>query len=118
MKKSELEHCFEINFAKKLIGSKFTFRSEVVLPGARYRYDFVFDRGPGERFTLEIDGHGMGHTTVSAKARDAEKSNHSLFLGYKPLRLTTKHFRRVQKVLVPTNYAHDLIADICKGVYR
>jgi len=119
LKKSELEQCFEINFVPLLKKHGFDVQSEVVLAGARYRYDYRFEKpGHSAKFVLEIDGNGMGHSSVAAKARDAEKSNHALWLGYRPLRLTTKHFRRVQKVLVPADYAHNLIDDVVKGVYR
>lgn len=113
MSRSELEETFEVNFREKFEKDGWTMKTEVTIPGERYRYDFLISRY-GISILLEIDGHGFGHSSVVAKARDAQKANHAVLNGYLMLRLTTKHFRRYKGVLLPADYTFDLVDKLIK----
>ena len=113
MKKSDLEICFDLNFKKPLQKAGFKYETQKTIPGERFEYDVRLTRGE-TKILIELDGNGMGHTSVKSRERDARKGNHAVMSGYLFFRLTGKHFRTVKGVRVPENYAHELIADIIR----
>lgn len=119
-KKSVLEIAFERHFKKKLIAAGYAFKTQKKIPGRQFRYDvYLYKAGrrfssPATKILIEIDGHGLGHSSVMSLKRDAEKGNHAIFNGYLFFRLTTKHFPTKKKRRIPNKYAIDFIDRICK----
>lgn len=112
MKESILEQSFRINFKRKLERAGFIYKTQQTIEPHLFRYDVKLTRGNGARtIYIELDGHGMGHTSVKARERDARKGNIPIMLGYEFYRLSTAHFRKG----LPTNYAHELVEFICTG---
>lgn len=128
MKASVLEKAFEKAFKKNLEAAGFTFETQKKIDGALFRYDVYLERkiffektllSIFEKILIEIDGHGLGHSSVASLERDARKQNHAVLNGYKFFRLTTKHFKKKQKnkkiTRIPGEYAEELVRMIIHG---
>lgn len=119
-KQSCLELAFEANFRTRLERAGWRYETQYTLPGERYVYDVLLVRGR-HRVLIEIDGNGLGHSSVMARARDAQKANHAILSGYLFFRVTTKHFVTRKKTVQAGEYCERLImrvVDYCKKLDR
>ncbi len=101
---SILEQSFRINFQKRFESAGFTFQTQQKIPPHLLKYDVKLQKG-FRTIYIELDGHGMGHTSVKARERDARKGNLAVQTGAEFYRLSTKHFNRG----LPANYTHELV---------
>ena len=75
-------------------------REVALIPGRRYRWDFVWRT---QRIALEVQGgiwRKSGHTTGTGITRDCEKANLAALAGYRTLFVTTDMVDRGEAVIV------------------
>lgn len=66
-------------------------REQLLIPGRRFRCDFVFR---AERVVVEVEGgiyDGRAHGSITGILRDIEKHNEYVCHGWRPIRVTGKH---------------------------
>jgi hypothetical protein len=85
--KSDLET--EFLFHVKALGISTPRREAKIIPGRKFRFDFVWDK---ERVAAEIQGgtwkSNTGHTSGSGIERDCEKHNLAVLAGWRTLLFT------------------------------
>ena len=78
----------------KLKGLPVPNREYPAIPGRRFRFDFAW---PIERLLVEVQGGTWapgGHSTGTGIARDCEKRNLAVLLGWRCLDVTTEQIRQ------------------------
>ena len=78
-------------------------------PARRWRFDFAF---PAIKVALEIDGVRGRHSTPEGEAKDNEKLNRALELGWKVFRFNSAQLGSKQKV---TDAVEQVVAFICNA---
>jgi len=78
-------------------------------PKRRWRFDFAF---PRVMVAVEIDGTLGRHSTPSGEAKDNEKLNRALELGWKVFRYNSAQLGSKQKV---TDAVEQVVAFICNA---